>query len=69
MILRFVIGTLVGLFGLVGLFLAARTHESSLYEAGLIAALFSVLFIFWQIKRSFDESDRHGHDGRTEAID
>ncbi|OAB57133.1 hypothetical protein AY599_09240 [Leptolyngbya valderiana BDU 20041] len=57
MILRFVIGALVGLLGLLGLFLAAGSHDG-LYQAGLIFALFCVLFIFWLIKRSYDEADR-----------
>jgi uncharacterized membrane protein len=61
MIVRFVIGALVGLLGLVGLFLAAGSHDG-LYEAGLIFFAFAVLFVFWLIKRSYDEADRARHD-------
>ena len=63
MVLRIIVCVSVGLIGLVGLFLAARTHESALYEAGLIMTLFSVFFIFWQIKRGYDSES-----GKTERI-
>ena len=63
MVLRIIVCVSVGLIGLVGLFLAARSHESALYEAGLIMALFSVFFIFWQIKRGYG-----GESGKTERI-
>lgn len=61
---RFVIGGLIGLLGLVGLFLAARAHNSDgLHAAGLIVFVFAVLYIFLLIKRGYDLADRARHGG------
>ncbi len=60
MVLRTVFCVAVGLLALLGLFLAAGAQESAMYEAGLIMALFSVLFIFWQIKRGYDRAEKSG---------
>jgi uncharacterized membrane protein len=55
---RFVYGALIGLIGLLGLFLAAGAKEGHFYAAGLFLAGFSLAMIFWLIKRSWDQHDR-----------
>lgn len=56
---RFVVGAVIGLLGLVGLFLAARAENADgVHAAGLIVFAFAVLYIFLLIKRGFDEADR-----------
>jgi hypothetical protein len=59
---RVVVGSLIGLLGLVGLFLAAHADNADgLHAAGLIVFCFAVLYIFLLIKRSYDLADRARH--------
>lgn len=56
---RFILGAIVGLFGLLGLFLAAGAEgDSAFYQAGLLLAAFAYLFILFLVKRSYDEAER-----------
>lgn len=41
-----VLGGLIGFVGLVGLFLASRAVDGTLYWVGLLVFLFAVLFVF-----------------------
>jgi lipopolysaccharide export LptBFGC system permease protein LptF len=66
MIVRFAIGALVGVFGLLALFLASGSRDAIFYQSGLILAVGCIVFIFWLIKRSFDDGERPQ---RREAID
>ncbi|MCC7271672.1 MAG: hypothetical protein IT561_03325 [Alphaproteobacteria bacterium] len=50
----FALGSLIGILGILGLFLAARAHDPQMYVVGLVFAIFAVLFDFWLIKRWFD---------------
>ncbi len=50
----------VALMGIAGLFVAARGGHSVPYWGGLGFFVFAVLFVFFQIKRSFDHAER-GH--------
>jgi hypothetical protein len=47
--------------GIAGLFVAARGGQSVPYWGGLAFFLFAVLFVFYQIKRSYDHAERHKH--------
>jgi hypothetical protein len=51
----------VGLMGVIGLFVAARGGHSAPYWGGLGFFLFAVLFVFYQIKRSFDHGGHGPH--------
>lgn len=51
---RTVLGVIIGIIGLVGLALAAGSSGQDIYAAGLFIFVFSLVFIFWLIKRSFD---------------
>lgn len=55
---KYVYGLLLGLIGLLGLFMAAGAAEGHFYAAGLLMAGFSLATIFWLIKRSWDRYDR-----------
>jgi hypothetical protein len=52
-----VMSALMGLFGMVGLFLAARAEDAEMYLFGLSLAGFAVLFLFGLIRRHFDQID------------
>lgn len=49
-----IIGALVGLLGLLGLFLAAGALDGGMYTFGLGLAAFAVFFVFFLVKRQFD---------------
>ena len=53
-----VMGAAMGLFGLVGLFLAARAEDSEMYLFGLSLAAFAVFFLFGLIRRHYDEIEQ-----------
>ena len=67
-----IIGTLVALLGLIGLFLSAYAVDSVMYVTGLLIAVFSVVFVFALIGGHADEpaeasaagegADGAGHD-------
>lgn len=56
---RWVIGILVAICGLGALLLASRAEQTIMYYTGLFFFIGSVLFIFLQIKQTFDEHARH----------
>jgi hypothetical protein len=41
-----VLGAVVGLVGMIGLFLASRADDATLYWVGMLIFLFAVLFVF-----------------------
>jgi hypothetical protein len=55
---KFIYGALLGVIGLLGLFMAAGAKEGHFYMAGLFIAGFSLIMIFWLIKRAWDRYDR-----------
>jgi hypothetical protein len=55
---RWFVGGLVVIVGIIGLFLAAHAHDRGIYGFGLALFTFAVLFVFGQIKQSFDARDR-----------
>jgi hypothetical protein len=52
-----IIGGIVVLAGLIGLFLAADAVDDGVYIFGLSLFAFAVLFVFAQIRRAFDARD------------
>jgi len=53
----FLVGALITVLGIVGLFLSSHAHDPQMYVVGLVFAAFAVLFDFWLIKRWFDQAD------------
>jgi uncharacterized membrane protein (DUF4010 family) len=52
-----IIGGIVALAGLLGLFLAAHAVDDGVYIFGLGLFAFAVLFVFSQMRRAFDARD------------
>lgn len=55
---RVLLGFVVGLIGLIGLFLAAGAEDGAFYDAGLLVAVVAYLFVLFLIKQGYDESDK-----------
>jgi hypothetical protein len=53
----FVIGTLVGLLGLLGLYASANALDQGMATFGLALAFFAVFFVFWLVKKHFDRTE------------
>jgi len=53
----FVVGALMAVFGLIGLFLAARAADDEMYVFGLGLVVFAGVFILGLIKRHYDRLD------------
>ena len=47
---------IVGVIGILGLFVASRATDSTFYSLGLIVFVLAVAFIFYSIRRAFDEA-------------
>jgi len=60
--LKVVLSTIAGLIALLGLFLASRAAGGPLEEVGLIVAGGGLIFIFFLLKRHFDQADRRRRD-------
>ena len=58
--IRVILATITGLIGLLGAFVASRAGGGPLQGAGLILAAGAVLFVFFLIKRHFDQAERRG---------
>ena len=54
---NYLLGIVIGVLGLLGLFLAASATSDGFYQAGLLLALFAVIFIFYLIKRAYDQAE------------
>jgi FtsH-binding integral membrane protein len=52
-----IVGLMMALFGLIGLFLVAGAADAEMYIFGLGLCLFAVLFDFGLIKRHYDRRD------------
>jgi hypothetical protein len=53
---RWVANVIVGVIGLLGLFVASRATDNTFYAMGLIVFVLAVAFIFYSIRRAFDEA-------------
>ncbi|MFO1074594.1 MAG: hypothetical protein U1E17_18280 [Geminicoccaceae bacterium] len=49
---QWIFGVLMSLLSLLGLFLASRAHDQTLYLVGLLLCLFGLGFVFWLIARN-----------------
>ena len=60
-----VVGLMMAVFGLIGLFLAAGAADAEMYVFGLALCGFAVVFDFGLIKRHYDRRDyaRAAHGG------
>ena len=59
---QWVLGTVMGLVGLLGLLLASHGHEGALYIIGLMLFAFAVAFNYWLIVRNTGQpTQRHDH--------
>ena len=56
--LKWIASGLVGVLGLVGLFLSANAHDRGIHVFGLGLAAFAIIYVFAQMKQGFDASDR-----------
>jgi len=54
---RWIICGLVGLVGVLGLFLASGAVDGGFYFFGLLLFAFAILFIFANVKNAFDEAE------------
>lgn len=57
-----VLGAIVALIGCVALFGAAHAHTMNFAIAMSIMALWSLAFVFWLVKRHYDEAATHRSD-------
>jgi len=64
--LKWIASGLVGVLGIVGLFLAANAHDRGIYVFGLALAGFAVVYVFAQMKQGFDASDHARSAGSQE---
>ena len=55
---HWIMGILAGVFGLIGLFMAAAAREPAIFWFGATLAAFGVLFCWWMIKIAFDEAEQ-----------
>jgi len=58
---RWIFGGVFVLVAILGLALAAGAKDNVIYAVGLLVFLFSVLFIFGLVKRTFDEAEASDH--------
>lgn len=54
-----IVGVISALIAFVGLALASGAHDGSMYTMGLVIFAAAVAFVFWLIKRYFDEQEGH----------
>jgi len=53
---KWVTGGIVGLIGILGLFVASRATDDTFYALSLIVFVIAVGVIFYMIRRAFDEA-------------
>jgi hypothetical protein len=54
---HWIMGILAGLFGLLGLFMAAAAGDAGILIFGLGLFGSGVLFVWWMIKTAYDEAE------------
>lgn len=65
---RWIICGLVGLAGVLGLFLASSAVDGGFYLFGLLLFAFAVLFIFANVKNAFDEAETTEMTGAGQTV-
>ena len=53
---KWITNGIVGVIGLLGLYVASRATDNTFYAMGLIVFVLAVAFIFYSIRRAFDET-------------
>lgn len=66
---KWIIGGVMGVLALLGLYLAAHAVDQVFYWFGLGLALFALLFAFGLMKRAFDEADAKRAEDREHRAD
>ena len=61
---KWVVGGVVSLLGVIGLFLAANAKDNGIYLFGFAIAAFAIFYVFAAIKHSYDQKPA---DGRSAA--
>lgn len=56
---RWIVGFMVAGVGLFALYLASRAEDTTMYYTGISFFVASVLFNFYQIKQTYDETPHH----------
>lgn len=51
---KWIAGGLIGLVGIMGLFVSAHAHAGAMYYAGLAVFVLAVLILFAMLKRHYD---------------
>ncbi len=51
---KWIAGGLIGLVGVLGLFVSAHAHAGALYYSGLVVFALAVAILFAMLKRHFD---------------
>jgi hypothetical protein len=67
--LKWIVGGLVGVIGIFGLFLAANAEDRGIYVFGLGLAAFAIIYVFAQMKQGFDASTRSASGSNIEAAE
>ena len=65
---RWIVCGLVGLAGILGLFLAAGAVDGGFYFFGLLLFGFAVVFIFANVKNAFDEAETTAATGDGQTV-
>ena len=55
---RWVLLALVTVAGLLGLVFAGQGQDSLSGELGLVVFLLAIVYVFWLVKKTFDEQER-----------
>jgi hypothetical protein len=67
--LKWIVGGLVGVIGIFGLFLAANAEDRGIYVFGLGLAAFAIIYVFAQMKQGFDASARSASGSNIETAE
>jgi hypothetical protein len=51
---KWIVGGIVSLLGLIGLFLSANAKDNGIYLFGFAIAAFAIVYVFGAIKQSYD---------------
>lgn len=65
---RWIVCGLVGLVGILGLFLAAGAVDGGFYFFGLLLFAFAVVFVFANVKNAFDEAESTAAAGDEQTV-
>ncbi|MBM3600374.1 MAG: hypothetical protein FJX35_19410 [Alphaproteobacteria bacterium] len=55
---KWIVGAAVAVLALIGLIVAAKAQDSTMYWVGLAIFVFAIGFIFNMVKRNFDAADQ-----------